>query len=222
MWLIDLVYADRDCKSPNMALLAATSRTLGGFWATTRTSPTGSAAAPSTRVRARIAISGTGSITVLTGCPTLSGRCARWPTSPSMYRPARSSPVGASSSRRSRHAGSRPRLSVRSPNHGPAGAWLCHPGQDRLLRHTDRPLCHHKPTQGPVHHGPQRRPNSRQEVGNRPRRRIRPEPAENLQEVNKRKRAPGNNTRVHKSWLLRHRHLIKPGRFLHGKKYPRS
>ncbi|MDK4235933.1 replication initiation protein [Corynebacterium propinquum] len=29
--MIDLVYADRDCKSPNMALLAATSRTLGGF-----------------------------------------------------------------------------------------------------------------------------------------------------------------------------------------------
>lgn len=55
-----------------------------------------------------------------------------------------------------------------------------------------------------------------------PKENTRPEPAENLQEVNKRKRAPGNNTRVHKSWLLRHRHLIKPGRFLHGKKYPRS
>ncbi|MCT1370379.1 replication initiation protein [Corynebacterium mucifaciens] len=31
MWLIDPVYADKDGKSPNMALLAATSRTLGGF-----------------------------------------------------------------------------------------------------------------------------------------------------------------------------------------------
>lgn len=31
LWLIDPVYADKDGKSPNMALLAATSRTLGGF-----------------------------------------------------------------------------------------------------------------------------------------------------------------------------------------------
>ena len=60
LWLIDPVYADKDGKSPDMALLAATSRSLGGFWFTTRTSPTDSAAAPSTRVRARIAIPGTG------------------------------------------------------------------------------------------------------------------------------------------------------------------
>lgn len=31
LWLIDPVYADKDGKSSNMALLAATSRTLGGF-----------------------------------------------------------------------------------------------------------------------------------------------------------------------------------------------
>ncbi|EEI17169.1 replication initiation protein, partial [Corynebacterium lipophiloflavum] len=31
LWLIDPVYADESGKSPNMALLAATSRTLGGF-----------------------------------------------------------------------------------------------------------------------------------------------------------------------------------------------
>lgn len=31
LWLIDPVYADKDGKSPHMALLAATSRTLGGF-----------------------------------------------------------------------------------------------------------------------------------------------------------------------------------------------
>jgi len=37
----------------------------------------GSSAAPSTRATARIAISGTGSITALIDCPTSSGRCAR-------------------------------------------------------------------------------------------------------------------------------------------------
>ena len=31
LWLIDPLYADKDGKSPNMALLGATSRTLGGF-----------------------------------------------------------------------------------------------------------------------------------------------------------------------------------------------
>ena len=33
------VYADKDGKPPNMALLAPTNRTLGGFWTTTRTCP---------------------------------------------------------------------------------------------------------------------------------------------------------------------------------------
>ena len=50
----------------------------------------------------------------------------------------------------------------------PACARVRHPGQDRLLRHTHRPLRHHKPAQGPGHHGPQRRQESHQEVGTRP------------------------------------------------------
>lgn len=37
LWLIDPVYADKDGKFPNTELLAATSRTLGGFWTTIRT-----------------------------------------------------------------------------------------------------------------------------------------------------------------------------------------
>lgn len=65
---------------------------------------------------------------------------------------------------------------ARLPDHGLACARLRHPGQDRLLRHTDRPLRHHQSTQGPGHHRPQRREESRQAVGNRPRRGIRPRP----------------------------------------------